>query len=144
MKGAKIYRLINNQGHVYYGSTCTTLKIRLDRHRKAYHYWFHHNYQFCYSFTVMHSNRFKIQLVERCYNVENKQELKQRERYYIENYPCVNHNIPARSVKESYTAYNQKQDRKEHLKSYYQQNKEKIKEYSKNYYKSKKKPNQST
>jgi hypothetical protein len=75
----------------------------------------------------MHTKHFKIQLVERCYHVENKQQLKQRERYYIENYPCINHNIPARTRKESYTAYNQKTERKEHLKNYYQDNKLKIK-----------------
>ena len=141
LKGAKIYRLINNKGDVYYGSTCSTLKIRLDRHKKAYYYWFYHNYQFCYSFVVMHNQKFKIQLVERCYEVKDKQQLKERERFYIENYPCCNHNVPARTIRESYTAYNQKPDRKEHLKSYYQQNREKIKEYQKAYYQSKLKSN---
>jgi len=82
----------------------------------------------------MHNQKFKIDLVERC-KVENKQELKQRERFYIESNTCTNHNIPARTRKETYTAYNQKPERKEELQRYYQLNKDKIKE---NYEKKKK------
>ncbi len=134
LKGAKIYRIINSNGLVYYGSTCSTLHNRLKRHIKAYKYWFYNYYPFCYSFVVMHNQKFKIDLVERC-KVENKQELKQRERFYIESNTCTNHNIPARTRKETYTAYNQKPERKEELQRYYQLNKDKIKE---NYEKKKK------
>ena len=137
MKGAKIYRIINNKGQIYYGSTCALLKTRLKWHQNAYHYWFYYNGNFCYSFSVMHNNRFKIQLVERCHHVVTKQELKQRERYYIEHYPCTNKNIPARSRKESYTAFNQKKETKEKMKQYYEQNKGKIKAYQQQYYKTK-------
>jgi len=133
LKGAKIYRIINNRGDIYYGSTCKTLKERLRIHKDAYKRWFYRYGSYCYSFIVMSAKRFKIQLVERCYNVKDKYELKLRERFYIENYPCKNHNVPGRSAKESYTVYNNKEERKNNLKQYYQDNKEHIRKQQKEY-----------
>jgi phage-related protein len=132
LKGGKIYMIINDKGQRYYGSTCSTLQSRFNKHKHAFHYWLYHGYvNYCYSFIVMQSKWIKIKLIETCSHLNSKHELKQRERWYIENNTCVNHNIPARTRKETYTAYNQKSDRKEHMKQYYQLNKEKLKQQQK-------------
>ena len=84
----------------YYGSTETSLQKRLVSHKKKNN--------------VSHSNKLNrdnltIELLE---FVENLQELKTRERYFIENNECVNKNIPARTTEE----------RNNYLKNYHANN----------------------
>ena len=106
---SKIYKIVcNNTGLVYYGSTTQKyLSARLEQHRKIYHT--------CTSRKIINGGNYDILLVENV-NCNSKDELKARERFYIENNDCVNKNIPGRTKKE-----------------YYQDNKEKIKEYKKKY-----------
>ena len=51
--------------------------------------------------------------------------LRQKEAYYIKNIPCVNKNIPGRTVKESQKQYyeDNKESKKENQKQYYENNK---------------------
>jgi fibrillarin-like rRNA methylase len=53
------------------------------------------------SFKILENDNYEIVLVE-ILETETKQELHQRERFYIENNDCVNKNIPTRTKKEYY------------------------------------------
>ena len=59
---------------------------------------------------------------------ENKSFMKARERHYIENFECVNKNVPNRTHKEWREA------NPEYQKEYCEENKEQIAEYQKEYY----------
>ena len=115
----KIYKIINNSSDlVYFGATIQPLYKRFNAHKSVY--------SGCTSKTIFEGENPQIILVEK-FACNDKQELKKRERYYIENNDCINKNIPGRTVKEY------KQDNKEKCKEYEIQyrndNKDKIKEY---------------
>ena len=91
----KIYRIVGN-GYTYYGSTCEpTLARRLAKHQADYKQYIKGNrgYVTCYKCFDNGNINFSIILVENC-SCNNKDELYKRERYYIENFECVNTNIP--------------------------------------------------
>ena len=117
---AKIYKIINDEmeGLVYYGSTCNTFAKRMNGHKSKSNP--------CSSNVLFQYGNPQIILVEK-YPCNDKMELKQRERYYIENNACVNKNIPNRNHKEW------RKDNKEHIKEYGKEwqkiNVEKVKSY---------------
>jgi len=120
----KIYRIVNDELNLtYYGSTCSTLSRRLTEHKQRAHK--------CSS-KILFSTETKAEiiLVEK-FPCNDKIELHQRERFYIENNECVNKVIPCRTKKEY------REDNKEEIylkrKEYREQNKEKIKEQNKKY-----------
>ena len=94
----KIYDRIDNQ-LVYYGSTEKLLSERLDRHLYQYKYWKDGNLTFVTSFLVIDANNYDIIIVETV-EFEDIKELRDRERFYIENNICVNHCIPNRTKQE--------------------------------------------
>lgn len=105
---------------VYYGSTIQLLKRR---------FWNHKNNMTCSSKQILKFGDAKIELLE---IVEDIDQLKSRERFYIENYPCVNIQIPERT-KQEWTENNkqqvqeyQKEYQKDYQKKYYELNKQKI------------------
>ena len=110
----KIYKIIDNtNGNVYYGST--TKKYLCDRisgHRSDCKKYLENNTKYCSSFIVLKNNDYQVILIEN-YPCENKKQLLERERYYIENNECINKEIPGR------TAY-------EYRKIYYKNNKQKF------------------
>lgn len=123
-KNGKIYKLVNNYNDkIYYGSTCCPLSKRLHRHRN-------HKLK---SVVGMVDNLYdlKIILVEN-YPCETKEQLLMRERYYIDNFECVNKCVPITTKEE-----NKQKDKlryennKEHIlntgKIYREKNKEKRK-----------------
>lgn len=115
MKGF-IYKITSpSTDKIYIGSTTTTLKTRLRKHR--------HNKLKCSAELIVSLLDSTIELIEEV-EIENKKELLGRERYYIElnRDICVNKNIPNREVKET-------------QKEYYMKNINKIKENKANYYK---------
>ena len=128
-ENGKIYKLVNDEmGLTYYGSTCKKyLSSRLSGHiydaKKIDKY--------VSSKQLFEKGSVKIYLVE-LFPCGSKDELHARERYYIENNECVNHNIPCRTKKEW------EEDNKEKLaekgKQYHQNNKEKINTRTKTYY----------
>lgn len=143
MKGI-IYKIYDNtNGNLYYGSTSQKLSRRIALHRAIYK-----NGGNCSSGEIIKNGDYSYSLVEEV-EFENKLILHQRERYYIENFDCINKNIPSRTPKEyleankerkqEYYQANQKKRQetsrqyyhanKEKVKQYYQANKEKIKEY---------------
>ena len=112
---AKIYCIRSSQtSEVYYGSTCSTLDRRWGQHKP-----FATNKTA--ALTILKFEDAYIELVEE-FPCANKQELHERERFYIENNPCVNKQTPARTRQEIIDNDNEK--RKPHKKSWYQANKE--------------------
>jgi len=130
----KIYKIIcKTTNNIYIGSTCNTLKQRLNEHKSCYKR-FKLNKQNTYnnsSFKILENNNYEIQLIEN-YQCNNKKELLERERFYIIEDNCINKYIPTRTNKEY------REDNKEYYKKYnkeYQnKNKENLKIQHKIYY----------
>ena len=99
----KIYRIVcNNTGDQYIGSTCCTLSQRLSQHKSEYKKYLNGNKKHIVtSFQIIEKNNYEIVLIEYV-NCSDKNELHQRERYYIENNKCVNKYIPLQTDREYY------------------------------------------
>mgnify|MGYP003661972404 CR=1 FL=1 len=100
-ENGKIYKIYDNtNGNVYYGSTTQILSKRKNKHKADYNQYKNEkmgrNYK---SFDIIENNDYSISLVEE-YPCKSKLELEKRERYYIENYECINKQIPTRTLKE--------------------------------------------
>jgi hypothetical protein len=130
----KIYKIIDNTNdNIYIGSTCEhLLSIRLAKHRAKYRMYIKNNSSSDYytSFEILKNDDFSIILVED-YPCENKDQLRMRERYHIENSKCVNKRIDGRTDKEYGKFYREKN--KEKLLQQYETNKEVIKLRHKEY-----------
>jgi hypothetical protein len=118
---AKIYQLVCEDGHYYYGSTINELRVRLGGHKKAsltqpYRVYKHIN---CVGWETV-----KIVLVE-CFPCENRQELNKKENEYISanksDPMCLNNNL----------AFLTEEERLEKKRIHGEQNKEKLAEYHK-------------
>jgi hypothetical protein len=121
-QNGKIYRIICNQtGLQYIGSTTIPLASRLSQHRKVFK-----DAKSGTSKLVLENNDYNIILIED-FPCDRKEELLQRERFFIETMACVNKQIPTRSAAEWY------QDNKEQYISrqmiWNNNNKDKLKEY---------------
>ena len=126
---AKIYKLIDNTNdNVYIGSCCSSLRTRLSIHKCSYEIFLFKNIKsyeilknknYIKSYEIIKNGDYKIELLEDC-NVKTKEELLEREHFYIENNECLNKKI-------SDINYEQ----------YYNDNINKINDYQKEYYKKK-------
>ena len=119
-QNGKIYKIVNNvNDKKYFGSTCQSLSKRIGDHRNKHSKCMSKNLEVDLKYC-------KIILVEK-YPCECKYELEKRERFYIENFECVNKKVPGRTSKE----YNQanKDKLKKYKKEWREANKDKIKEY---------------
>jgi len=89
-QNAKIYKLTGENGLYYYGSTIRDLNTRLTEHR-------------CKSKKHQLTSKLltnpTIELLEN-YPCNNKLELLEKERWYIENNECVNRKVPNKQRKE--------------------------------------------
>ena len=120
LKQAKIYKIVDNtNGNKYIGSTCSSLKTRLSKHKSAYKRFLNGLCGNTKSFEIIKNNNYKIELIEDC-DIKTKQELLARERFYIENNNCLNKNIPGNFDDKGCQQYQ---------KEYYETNKDKAKEY---------------
>jgi len=134
-----IYKLSSYDNDlIYIGSTTQILCKRLYQHKTKMN---------CTSKILFeNSNNVFITLLESV-TATNKQELHAIERRYIENFDCVNKQIPTRTKQEYYQdnrdviaektrIYQQKNKEKisEQYQLYYQDNKEKISEQQQEYY----------
>ena len=142
----KIYKLVNDEtDHEYYGSTIQTLKERYNDHKRGYRRYLNGKCEYMSSYEIVKYLSYKIILVEN-FPCKSKYELEVRERYYIENFKCVNKTIPTRSDKEwrdqnkdilkeksKQWRDENKDKRKQDAKEYYEKNKEKCKEKQKYY-----------
>lgn len=86
----KIYKIVA-QGKTYYGSTTLPLPMRFNDHK---------NKQSCSSREIVCFEDAKIVLVEN-YPCETRRDLLMRERYYIDNYECINKLRPYVSLDEA-------------------------------------------
>ena len=128
----KIYKIEpiieHNDDEIYIGSTTKHyLSQRMDTHRSGYkRYKQEKTKQKLTSFILFEKygiTNCEIILIESV-NANTSDELKAREKYYIQLFKCVNKNIPNRTYEEL----------KEYYKEYRENNKDKIKEQSQEYY----------
>jgi len=121
----KIYKIVCNEtGEQYIGATCQKkLCTRLAQHVSIKNT--------ITSRSIIERGNYEICLIE-SFPCESKDQLHQRERYFIETLECVNKNIPTRTQK------GWRQDNKEHIlaykKNYNADNKEQISKYQKEWY----------
>ena len=133
----KIYKIVcDTTGLMYVGSTTKKyLSQRLDKHRSQFKGWKNGKSHYVTSFKVLENNNFTIVLLE-LINCNSNDELKGRERFYIQSLVCVNKCIPLRTQQEYYQA--NKEDIAEYQKEWREANKEDIAEYKKEWYQSNK------
>ena len=123
----KIYKIVcNSTGLTYYGSTVNSLCKRMSGHRS-----YLKTENTCKSKLVLAGGDYDYSLVEEC-PCDSKDQLHQRERFYIENNECVNKSIPGRTQKE-YREQN-KDKVLAQQKEYREQNKDKVLARNKEYY----------
>jgi len=120
----KIYKIVCNiTGDVYYGSTTQALSKRLGKHVSNYKSWVKSTTGKTTSFQIIARGDYDICLVETVV-CKSKEQLHQRERFWIEGNDCVNKFIPGRSGKEYYEANREAASKR--CKEYYDANREKI------------------
>lgn len=126
------YKIVcNTSGAIYVGSTCMSIRIRLQKHEYDYRQYLENKIRFITSFTILEKNNYNIQLIDSVECVDRKQR-DSIELLHILNENCVNKNQPGRDVKQWYQ--DNKEKVKEHKKQYYQDNKEYFDEYKRQYY----------
>ena len=134
MKTGYIYKIwsISNPEMVYYGSTQQQVCKRLNDHRRDYDRWKKTNNRrlFTSSFLIIDMGEYEYATLESM-EFEEKFELKNRERFYIENNTCVNIRVPNRTFKEWYEE--NREILSEKKKIYAKANKEKFDDYNKKY-----------
>ena len=138
---SKIYKIIPvceyEEGDVYYGSTTQIyLCGRMSNHRQTYKKWKNNEYHFITCFELFDKygiENCKIELVEELNNI-TREELLLRERYYIENFKCINKDRPiitkeeVKIYKAEYHQQNKNNDEyKEKRKIYNDKYNEKVK-----------------
>ena len=98
----KIYKIVDNtNNNVYIGSTCQpTLAHRLAEHKKKFKLYNNGKYHFTSSFLILANNNYDIVLLEEC-NVNSRDQLFQRERYYQDSVPNINLQKNARTPEEN-------------------------------------------
>jgi hypothetical protein len=135
-KLGKIYKLESKTDPdvlPYFGSTAQQhLYKRLGGHVAEYKLYQKNKGHYITSFSIIETGDYHITLVELC-PCDSVEELRARERHYIQNYPCVNKVVPGRTMKEYYVA--NAESKREKSKQYYKANTEKILEKFKQYYK---------
>ena len=139
----RVYKIYCNiTGEYYYGSTTQTLAQRLSKHKNDYKKWKNGKTNYTTSFRIIERENYTISLLEEG-EFQNKDFMKARERHYIENFECVNKNVPTRTDKEYREAHKEqikeylqahREQKKEYDKEYREAHKEQIKEYDKEYY----------
>ena len=131
----KIYKIVDNTNeNIYIGSTSEpTLAKRLANHLRSYKYYLTHKTYYISSFKIIENGDYEIVLLE-TYPCDLKDELKARERHYIETLNCVNKNIPTRTPEEYRNVIEHKEEHKRKNDEYYEQNKERLKSEKLQYY----------
>ena len=115
---------------VYYGSTTQNRVCnRISGHNANYKCWKLGKYHFVTSFLVIDTGDWDYMTVEKVMH-DDPFELRNRERYWIENNKCVNKCIPNTTPEEYGKKYREQNKEKiaEKQKEYKKQNKEKLAE----------------
>lgn len=109
---SKIYKLVSNYTNdIYIGSTIQPLHQRKANHIADFKRYINGRFHYVTSFKLCEKGQVDIILLEEC-NFHNKDELRRKEREYIDKLECVNKFIPGRTYKEYYD------DSKEKRKQY--------------------------
>lgn len=129
----KIYKLeCLTSGQVYIGSTTKQyLSQRLTAHVSDYKRWLNDKFRNVSSFEIIGNGNYQITLLE-AYPCKSEDELKARERHWIESTTNVNRHIPTRTKAEWYEANVERIA--EQKKQYRQDNAERLAERDKRYY----------
>ena len=123
---SKIYRIVCNEtGKQYIGSTTSSLSVRLCQHKRLFK-----DGKSGTSREILQNGNYSIVLLED-FPCDRKEQLLQRERYYIETMDCVNKNLPLRSRHEWYEDNKEQYIARQML--WNNNNKEKLKDYQKKY-----------
>jgi hypothetical protein len=131
---SKIYKLISpHTNEVYYGSTKVSLSNRKSQHKTSFKKYQLTGKGYYTSFKLFELGDVEIILVEECKDIENREQLLRRERFFIENNDCINKNIPIQTIeekkeKEVITSAIYREKNKEVIKEKYEINKEKYQE----------------
>jgi hypothetical protein len=148
----KIYKLTNDEGLNYIGSTNIDLDKRFSNHKSLFKRYVNNKIDlYCTAFEVLKGTNPRIECIEELENL-TKLEARTIEDNYISDLECVNKNkaiITPEETKQKVNAYNRKyyanhkdywktEEFKQKQKQYYQANKARIIERVKNKYKSKK------
>ena len=145
----KIYKITCNVFNiVYVGSTVTTLKSRISRHKNNYKRYCIGKDKYHKSFDILENGDYKLELIED-FPCKTKIELLDRERYWCKELKSINKKLPGRTKKQYYqdekeSISKQKKERytnnkevqesaKKRTKEWYQNNKDKATEYHKQY-----------
>jgi hypothetical protein len=110
---AKIYNLVGN-GKKYIDSTTQDLY-----HRRTVHINDFKRCKPCMSSEIVSDPNYYMELIE-YFPCSTKKELRNRERYYIEQIDCINKKIPYKTAAEHY------ESNKYRIKAYYEKIKAKI------------------
>jgi hypothetical protein len=124
---SKLYRIVSEEDIPdYIGCTTQALSDRLTQHVSKYKK-FGMGVGGYSSKHLIATGRYHIVWIED-YPCERKEQLRSRERYYIEGRVCINKNVPGRTRKESNSAYYQGNSTNllAKKKAYYQVNSTKI------------------
>jgi hypothetical protein len=132
-KTGYIYKIYSKDNKlVYYGSTSQKyVSSRMSNHNADYKRWKNGNINFTSSYLIIDTGDWDYMVCEKMV-FDEPFELKNRERWYIENNACVNKVIPNRSQKE-YNKANA-EEIKEYKKKYREQNREELNKKQKEYY----------
>ncbi len=136
-ENGKIYKIVcDSTQDTYYGSTtmplCKRKAVHKDRAKLEGHYT---------SSKIINGGNWRMVLIE-TYPCKTKEELYAREQYYIENFPCVNKNIPkhteeSRKAKKADCCKKWREENREYnlqkKREYHHANKEVIAERNKIY-----------
>ena len=148
----KIYKLINDEGKIYIGSTKLDLLNRFSKHKSQLKRYISNKMDlYCTSYEVMKGTNPRIECVEDLGKI-SKTEARTKEENYINSLDCVNKNkaiITMEEVRRNVNKYNKEyyanhkdywktDEFKQKQKQYYQANKAKIIERVKNRYNAKK------
>ena len=96
----KVYKLVcDTTQKIYIGSTTLRLCQRLAQHKIDFRLYTNGNKRYSISYEILENNNYQIVLLENV-KCDNREELLQRERFYIENMECVNKCIPIRGKVE--------------------------------------------
>lgn len=120
----KIYKVSNDEGKFYIGSTKSDLNTRLRKHKNAYTQYLEGKRAYYTVFDVLIGINPKIECLEELGEITSTQSKKKENEYISENPNCVNKN----------KAFLSEEQKAEYLQSYRNENKDKYLQYQKKYY----------
>ena len=127
---SKIYKIVSpTTAKIYIGSTTQPLCKRIAAHLTNYRaYIIDNTKKYMTSYEILKLGDYSIKLIEEC-NFENREQLRQREGYYIKlnRDIVVNKKIEGRTQKEWES--DNKEHRTQYIKQYAIDNKEQIRQY---------------